>query len=248
MDKLSPANRLLKLLEPDDLARLARHFEEAHLGPNQVIEEPGRAIEHIYFPERGLASVVAVSGTIEIEIGHFGTEGMTGIHVLSEVTTSLHKVLIQIPVLAFCIQREAFLDVLHERPSARSLFNRYRESFAIQVQQTALANGKFTIEQRLARWLLMCQDRVGDEIPVTHDFLSLMLGVRRAGVTTALHCLEGNQLIASRRKLVVVRDRERLVQTAGESYGVAEAAYHRLVTDYSRLPGGRQNRELSVAN
>jgi DNA-binding transcriptional MocR family regulator len=97
----------------------------------------------------------------------------------------------------------------------------------IQIGQTALANGSHTLEQRLARWLLMCHDRVdGDEVFTTHEFLSLMLGVRRAGVTDALKILEERGLISTKRGRVTVLDRMGLDGVAGDSYGVCEASLH----------------------
>src|SRR5215207_9787454 len=104
------------------------------------------------------------------------------------------------------------------------------QAFMIQVGQTALANGCHTLEQRLARWLLMCHDRVdGDEVFTTHEFLSLMLGVRRAGVTDALKILEERGLISTKRGRVTVLDRMGLDGVAGDSYGVCEAEYARLI-------------------
>jgi CRP-like cAMP-binding protein len=99
----------------------------------------------------------------------------------------------------------------------------------IQVAATALTNGRYEIGQRLARWLLMCQDRLGDQLPLTHDFLALMLGVRRPGVTSAMHVLEGEQLIYAERGLIRIRSRQRLEEYAGAAYGVPEAEYRRLI-------------------
>jgi hypothetical protein len=111
------------------------------------------------------------------------------------------------------------------------------------VAETAAANGIRTIEMRLARWLLMCQDRVGTaELSITHDFLSIMLGVQRPGVTLALHTLEGAHMIRNKRGRIVVLDRAKLQQVAGDSYGVPEAEFDRLfqatvsaVDEYPRL-------------
>lgn len=230
MHALDTTNRLLNLLQPTELARFAPLLQRVDLPLRAVLQEPGSDIRYIHFPENGLGSVVAVSGDAEIEVAHVGAEGMTGLQVLDGVNVSSHRLFIQIPGVALRIPRESFLDVLDECPSARALFLQYKQCFAVQVEQTALANGKFNIEQRLARWLLMCEDRLGsNEIAITHEFLALMLGVRRAGVTTALHRLEGDHLIKSVRGLVVVRNRAGLKAVAGASYGFPEAAYARLV-------------------
>lgn len=234
MDGLQTTNKLLNLLDQDDQARFVPFLQQVDLPLRTVLHEPGSVIDFLYFPEAGLGSVVAVSGRSEIEVAHFGCESLTGLEVLGDVNISANKVLIQIPGRALRIPRESFLDVLQECPTARNLFVRYKESYAVQVAQTALANGRFSIEQRLARWLLMCQDRLGgSEIHITHEFLSLMLGVRRAGVTTALHILEGDHLINATRGLVEVLDRESLTKVAGESYGVPETAYASLVQEFA---------------
>ena len=124
-----------------------------------------------------------------------------------------------------------------------ALLLRFVQVFNTQVAATAMSNGDSVIGQRLARWLLMCHDRIdGDELPLTHEFLSIMLAVRRAGVTEALHLLEGAGIIKARRALISILDRERLDEMAGDSYGQPEAEYERLIpkpgsptTDHLRL-------------
>ena len=112
----------------------------------------------------------------------------------------------------------------------RNLLLRYAQAFSVQTSFTALSNAVHPIEERLARWLLMCHDRVeGNEVPLTHEFLSLMLAVRRPTVTTALHVLEGNRFITAERGLITIRDRPRLEEFAGNSYGRAETEYERLI-------------------
>jgi CRP-like cAMP-binding protein len=121
-------------------------------------------------------------------------------------------------------------SALETSATLRTLLLRYSQAFSIQVAFTALCNGRYTIEERLSRWLLMCHDRVdGDTIPVTHDFLALMLGVRRAGVTIALQILEGDHILKATRGRIEIRDRAELLQTAGGSYGLPEAEYERLM-------------------
>jgi CRP-like cAMP-binding protein len=102
----------------------------------------------------------------------------------------------------------------------------------VQTSGTAFANAEHTVEARLARWLLMCHDRLdGDDIPITHEFLSMMLGVRRAGVTTATHVLEGNGLIRAKRGVITILDREKLEGLADNAYGLPEAEYARLMAE-----------------
>jgi CRP-like cAMP-binding protein len=226
MDELGTTNRLLNLLGDEDADRFRPFLQRVELPVRTVLQEVGSAIRHIHFLERGLASVIAASGSEEVEIALLGKEAMSGLPVLSGLTTSSHKILVQVAGSALRIDRETFLDLVEQCPSAREVFLKFRECFAIQVEQAALANGRYNIEPRLTRWLLMCHDRLGEvEIRVTHETLALMLGVRRAGVTTALHILEGNRLIKATRGTVLIRDRAALEAIAGESYGAPEAAY-----------------------
>ncbi len=114
---------------------------------------------------------------------------------------------------------------------------RYAHLFQLQTAQTALSNGSYSLEERLARWMLMCHDRMdGDEFPITHEFLAFMLGVRRPGVTTTVHILEGAGMIKARRSRIQILDRAKLEEAAGESYGAAEAEYRRLIRSRCGLP------------
>jgi CRP-like cAMP-binding protein len=123
-------------------------------------------------------------------------------------------------------------DTIDERPSLHRLLLRYAQALNVQTSVTAFANANHTLEMRLARWLLMCHDRLdGDDIEITHEFMAMMLGVRRAGVTTSLHILEGNRLIRSTRGLVTVRDRDGLEKLADDAYGLPEAEYVRLMAE-----------------
>jgi CRP-like cAMP-binding protein len=131
---------------------------------------------------------------------------------------------------AYRIEATRLRDAVEGRPSLYLHLLRFVQAFTVQVAQTALSNGSYSLEERLARWLLMCHDRVdGDVLSTTHEFLSIMLDVRRPGVTEALHILEGAHMIRAERGLVTVLDRAKLEQVAGESYGVAEAEYARLM-------------------
>jgi CRP-like cAMP-binding protein len=106
---------------------------------------------------------------------------------------------------------------------------RYVQFLMTQTAQTAYANASFGVESRLARWILMTHDRLKrDDLPLTHEFMSMMLGTRRSSVTTATHVLEGNGLIRATRGVITVRDREKLEELAGDAYGLAEAEYERL--------------------
>jgi CRP-like cAMP-binding protein len=137
---------------------------------------------------------------------------------------------VQVPCRTLCIEAEAFRRTLTvSRPLHEHLL-RYAQVFAVQLAQGALCNAQFTIEQRLARWLLMCHDRADrEDLPLTHELLSLMLGVRRAGVTTGLRMLELAGALKTRRGGIGIRDRAILMAIAGACYGVPEAEYARIL-------------------
>lgn len=119
---------------------------------------------------------------------------------------------------------------MKKSPSMHKLFLHFAQAFLVQVSHTALAAGRVTLEERLARWLLMVQDRMrSDEFALTHEFMALMLGVRRAGVTVALHELEGRALIKAKRGQIAILDREGMKKIAAKIYGTTEAEYRRLL-------------------
>jgi CRP-like cAMP-binding protein len=137
---------------------------------------------------------------------------------------------------ALCISADALLEKCRERPKLNSLLLLYVQSFVTQMGGTITSNLHDRLERRLARWLLMNHDRLdGDDIVLTHEQLGVMLGCRRATVTDALHVLEGEQLIYSLRGRVIIRDRCNLVAFAGGAYGMAEAAYGRLIAPMETL-------------
>jgi CRP-like cAMP-binding protein len=227
---LQSANRLLAALTPDDAGLLQVHLEPVTLELRRTLESPGKPIRHVYFPETGLGSVVAIDAKgRRIEIGIFGRDGMSGTTVVLGGDRSPHETTMQASGAGRRIAAAAFQEALAQSPTLRTVLLRYVQALAVQTAYTALANGQAKLEERLARWLLMCHDRIeGEEMPLTHEFLSTMLGVRRAGVTIALHMLEGRGLIRATRGAITVQDREGLEEAANGSYGQPEAEYRRL--------------------
>jgi CRP-like cAMP-binding protein len=225
------SNRLLAALSGADLTRLKPHFTRVNLKLLQKLEKPNRPIEHIYFMHAGIASVVAVqSDETRIEIGLIGREGMTGAPVLLGDNQSPHSTYIQAAGVGERIAAAELYTAARESETLHRLLLRYVQSFMMQTAHTAIANARAKLPERLARWILMAHDRVdGDALPLTHDFLALMLGVRRAGVTEALHDLRERRLIQAKRGIVVVLDRAGLVRMAGDYYGGPEQEYRRLI-------------------
>ncbi|RUV46474.1 Crp/Fnr family transcriptional regulator, partial [Mesorhizobium sp. M7A.F.Ca.MR.228.00.0.0] len=202
-------NELLLRMCSADVALLKPHLRSVSLGLKAHLEVAGSSIVTVYFFESGLGSVVGeLRPGIEAEIGIIGCEGMTGSSLVMGDDRSTHDCYVQLEARAFSIDAEIFTKALSKSPTLRTFLLRYAHYFHLQASFTALTNARMNIEDRLARWLVMCDDRVeGNRLAITHEFLSIMLGVRRPGVTIALQTLEGKGLIRSNRGEVVILDR-----------------------------------------
>nr|WP_286198657.1 Crp/Fnr family transcriptional regulator [Mesorhizobium sp. BR1-1-16] len=214
-----------------DLAILKPGLERVSLDMRMNLQLPGRPIERVYFPESAIASVVAIAGDhSRSEIGLVGYEGVSSLAVILGDRRSPHEIFIQLPGSGFQLPADLLAAGMESSPSLRRLMLAYAHAFAIQIAWTALANARLKLEGRLARWLLMSLDRAeGDELPLTHEFISVMLGVRRPGVTVALQILEGRGLIRAVRSRIHILDREGLEESAKGFYGTPESEYRRLI-------------------
>jgi CRP-like cAMP-binding protein len=223
------SNWLLNFMSVGDRQLLAPGLKQVALEQRQTLEKPNQTIEHVYFLEDGIASVVGDSNTFgPIEIGMIGKEGMTGLQVVLGSDRSPYETLIQIPGTGLRIEAEKLRTALAKSRSLQQLLLHYVQVFMIQTSQTALSNAASLLTQRLARWLLMCEDRLASrQIPITHEFLAMMLGVQRSGVTIALGELENRDLIRGKRGLITILDRPTLEKLTNGGYGVAEAEYKR---------------------
>ena len=227
----SIANHLLSRLSSDDFQLLQPNLKRVDLPLRKNLEQPNRPIDQIYFLESGFASVVADgSGDRSIEVGLIGREGMTGLPVLMGTDRSPHETFVQNAGEGLRISAGSLRKAMEQSRTLHRTFLLYAHAFVLQVTNTAMANGRSKIEQRLARWLLMAQDRIGEDVvSLTHELLSLMLGVRRPGVTVALKILEEAGVLRSRRGVISIIDRKGLERLADRTYGVAEAEYRRLL-------------------
>lgn len=224
-------NRLLAALAPDDLARLRPHLEPVALGLGEVPSEPGRPIAHVLFPEAGIVSVLAVApdGRRRIEAGMIGREGVVGLSVVLGADAGPHETLVQAELRGWRLGSDELRRAMARSPALHAVLLRYVQAFMTQTAHTALANAAHRLEERLARWLLMTHDRLdGDEMPLTQEFLSRMVGANRPGVTQTVRALEDAGLIGHVRGRVTVLDRAGLEAAAGGSYGAPEAEYARL--------------------
>jgi CRP-like cAMP-binding protein len=224
-------NLLLASLSSSDRRRLQAHLQPVTLALRQVLEQPDKRVDAVYFPEAGFASVVAIQADdTHVEVGLIGREGMTGLTIVLGNHRAPHSTYMQAAGQGQCIKATELRKAMQASPSLQGALLKYVQVFMVQTAHTAVANARAKIEARLARWILMAQDRLdGASLPLTHEFLSLMLGVRRAGVTEALHALEAMKLIRSARGEVVVLNRKGIERKAGNAYGAPEAEFRRLI-------------------
>lgn len=223
-------NRLLAHMDAEDFDALIGDGEKVSLALRSTLFEHRGPIEHVHFMERGFVSLVAQSDQGRIEVGMFGREGVTGVAALLDDGSSVLKAIVQGEGEAIRFPSARFREIVLQRPTLLRLVLRYIHFLLTQTAQTAFANANYGVEPRLARSLLMVQDRLEtDELHLTHTVLSFMLGTRRASVTDATHILEGCHLIRASRGTITVRDRKGLMALAGDAYGTSEAEYERLM-------------------
>lgn len=223
-------NGLLAALPRHDHELLQPLLELVELPKREILFRSYEEIEYVYFFESGLSSEIATAnGGNRVEVGCVGREGLSGHAVLLGVNASPHYSFMQIAGRALRIRSADLRRLMQESVTLRELLLRYVHVFMIQLAASTVADAGFTIDQRLARWLLMCQDRAGNDMPLTHEFLSFMLAVRRSSVTTSLHLLEGEHLIKAKRAHITVLNRKGLIEKAAGSYGLPEDEYKRLI-------------------
>jgi CRP-like cAMP-binding protein len=224
-------NRILNAMSNADLALLQPHLEKVTLKFGQSLQSSNRAITNLYFPESGIASVVVAANGEgrQAEIAVVGREGMTGLPVLHGTDRSPFDIFIQIEGDGHRIAAQKLREALDQSITLLRYLLLYAHAFGIQVNYTALANARGYIGERLARWLLMVRDRLDtDEMTLTHEFLALMLGVRRSRVSEALEEFENRGLVETARARLTVKDRAGLEAYANGLYGPPEEEYERL--------------------
>ena len=226
-------NRLLKRLSPGDFALLQPYLEPMQTELRQTLMKPREPVTQLFFPESGYVSIVGENSGGRVEVGMIGREGVVGASaILLDAGTTPYEQFVQCPGDLLAIDVTAFSAAVAQSLTFQKLMLRYIQTKLIQARQTAFANAAYAMDVRLARWLLMCHDRAdGDEIPVTHEFIALMLGVQRSGATITVQKLEGTGHIKAQRGRITVRNRDGLVALAEGSYGTTEAEYARLIED-----------------
>src|ERR1700688_1414019 len=215
-----PRNRLLLALPSRDLKRLMPELEQIRCRRGQVLMDADSSLDHIFFPDSGVVSVVAVyeNGSV-IEMATVGREGCTGMQAFFGAKTSSVRLLVQIPGSAAKMSRAAFTRAIESTPSFRNLMSNYIHAFLEQVLVSVACNGAHSLKQRLARWLLMMRDRCDeDALPITQSLLAEMLGVQRPSITIAARELERAGLIERGRRKVTILDRKGLTKASCECY------------------------------
>ncbi len=224
-------NLILGYLPQDESERLRPRLQAMDLVQGQVLCEAQVPVDHVYFVDQGMISVVSImQNGATIEVGTIGTEGMSGLSVILGVVAMPYRHVVQVPGRARRMSAQALVAELPTSRTLSSLLKRYQAAFNTQVMQGMACNGLHSVIQRCCRWLLTTQDRLGSrELNITHDFLAQMLGVRRASVTEVLRPLQKDGLIQASRGKVIILDSKRLADTSCECYGVIRHEYQRLL-------------------
>lgn len=225
-----PRNRILSSLPKKEYNRLLQQMEEVPVERGQILIAPGEPIRHVHFPLNAMISIVSFTEEgLSIETGVIGSDAMLGLPVLLGTNTTPMQSVGQLPGRAMRMEAKAFKSEFDRGGPFSEVLLRYVHVLVVEISQTAACNKLHSIEGRLARWLLMSSDSIGsDELPLTQDFISSMLGVRRAGVTEAATALRRKGLISYRQGLITIVDRAGLEAEACECYEVVKREYDRL--------------------
>jgi hypothetical protein len=220
-------NRLLAALPVKDYQHLLPELEPVTLTFGDILFEPGENLCHVYFPNNSIISLLSAVGERELlEVGIVGNDGMAGLPVFMGVSKSRTRGLVQGEGSAFRMKAAALRKELSNGSALPKLLHRYTHSLLTQISQSAACNRFHLVNPRLARWLLMTHDRIeGDEFRLTQEFLSLMLGVRREGVTLAAGNLQKQKLIRYSRGRIRILDRAGLEAVTCKCYAVCKDEY-----------------------
>jgi CRP-like cAMP-binding protein len=225
-----PRNRLLLALPSLNLKRLMPELEQISCQRAQVLMNADSALDHVFFPDSGVVSVVAVyaDGSI-IEMATIGREGCSGVQAILGAKRSSVQLLVQIPGSAAKMSRAAFTRAMQSMPAFKGVMDAYVQAFLEQVMVSVACNGAHNLRQRLARWLLMMHDRSdGDALPITQSLLAEMLGVQRPTITNTAREFERAGLIERGRRQVTILDRQGLTKASCECYRLVRTrlAFH----------------------
>jgi CRP-like cAMP-binding protein len=227
----SQKNRLLAIMPPGDLDRLRPHLHGVTFDHKMPLYEADAPIRNVYFPIEGVASLVtSMADGFAVEVGTIGNEGIVGVPVILGDTVGPTNVYVQVPGAGLRLESSILKDLLERSSASRALMLRYVHAFFNQVAQSAACNIAHTVEQRCCRWLLMTHDRMqSDEFLLTQEFLAMMLGVTRSGVSDVGQTLKNLNLIDYHRGHITIRDRAGLENRSCECYAVSKREFDRLL-------------------
>ena len=228
-----PANRLLGLLSAKDYGRLRPHLRRIPLGYRQSLYRARKPLDYVYFIETGVGSLVnTMADGRAAEVGTIGNEGVVGLPLLLGGDRAPTSVYVQVPGSGLRMKAAAFEKELAKSASMRKVMLRYAHALFNQVAQSAACNHFHSIERRCCRWMLMTHDRMqSDQFLLTQEFLAMMLGVHRTGVSAAAGNLQKKGLIGYSRGIVTILDRPGLRRRACECYGISKREFDRLLDD-----------------
>jgi CRP-like cAMP-binding protein len=226
-----PENNLLAALPPSDYERLVPHLKLVSLSTRQILYEAGETIAQVYFPNKAVVSIITtMEDGSTVEAGLVSNEGMVGIPIILGDNITTTTALVQIPDGAMQMDADILRSEFNRGTALQSVLLRYVQGMYTQIAQGSACNRLHKLEARLARWLLTVSDRLeSEEFPLTQEFISQMLGVRRAGVTEAANILSQAGIIIYRRGQINILNREALEKTSCECYQIIEDEYVRLL-------------------
>jgi CRP-like cAMP-binding protein len=230
-DRMSSGNKLLARLPRADYDRLRPHLLPQRFEQGQVLYEAKAAVEYSYFPIVGtLSAVVVMNDGGMIEVGTVGNEGLVGSPILDGAVSSPNRVFVQVPGEGLRIETKVLEREVQAIPILYRTLVSYHAAYLFQISQSVACNGLHSLTQRCCRWLLMTHDRTeGDAFQLTHEFLAVMLGVRRSSVTETLIQLQQKGLIAGTRGKITITNRTGLEGESCECYAAVRAEYERLL-------------------
>lgn len=231
-------NHLLAALPQCELLQLLDKCEAVDLKFGEILAEPGEPIRHVYFPTHSaIVLVTLMDDRASLEVGLVGNEGIVGTALVLDMAVSPQRALVQVPGAALRMEADLFRQALEHCPELQHVLKRYVHAVMAQLAQTAGCTRFHVVEARLARWLLMTQDRAhADSFHVTHEFLAQVLGVRRVGITRAATTLQGRGLIRYARGNITILDRAGLEAAACGCYAADKLSYAQSMTHPPQRP------------
>jgi CRP-like cAMP-binding protein len=240
-------NRILSVLTTEERERLLPHLEKVELRLGDVLSESQELIQYAYFPQGGTISVITVMADGgEVEVGVIGNEGMYGLPLVLGTNSSPLRAIVQLPGMAVRMKADVLKEEAARCGTLQQALLRYGQAFFIQTAQTAACNRLHPLDGRFARWLFDCQDRAkSDELPLTHEFMATMLGVRRAGVSVAANKLREDGLINYTRGIVTIINRDGLEACSCECYEIVKREFDRLPTVSTQIADSSSRPSIS---